>query len=138
MPTSQMSNAIVTPAIATSPLATTQLYFNWCDGGEPQPVREKAVREKTERAHGRIQQPQSEVPTTSNAPAKQPGVREAERQAAACESSQLSFTADGRIEKPIKIGSVMIKLLKKYGVTDQEIQAGLASYALKHQQSMAS
>lgn len=32
----------------------------------------------------------------------------------------------------------MIKLLKSYGITDAEIQAGLEAYASKHQASLAS
>lgn len=38
----------------------------------------------------------------------------------------------------VRIGSVMIKLLKRYGITDQEIADGLASYAQKQCQSSAS
>ena len=41
--------------------------------------------------------------------------------------------ADGcpRIAEPVRIGGVMIKLLKRYGITDDEIAAGLAAYANK-------
>jgi len=38
----------------------------------------------------------------------------------------------------VRIGSVMIKLLKRYGITEQEIADGLASYAQKQCQSSAS
>ncbi len=38
----------------------------------------------------------------------------------------------------VRIGSVMIKLLKRYGITDQEIADGLASYAQRPCQSTAS
>ena len=54
------------------------------------------------------------------------------------ENNYLSFTNEGRIEKVVRMGSVMIKLLKRYGITDQEIAEGVAAYARKHQQAMAS
>lgn len=38
----------------------------------------------------------------------------------------------------VRIGAVMIKLLKRYGITDAEIADGIASYAQKHCQSSAS
>lgn len=31
----------------------------------------------------------------------------------------------------------MIKLLKRYGITDQEIAEGVANYARKHQKALA-
>ena len=52
-------------------------------------------------------------------------------------ASHLSFSKDGRIERPVKIGSVMIRLLKRYGITDEEIAAGLQSYAEKNVQGLA-
>ena len=38
----------------------------------------------------------------------------------------------------VRLGTVMIKLLKRYGITDEEIAAGLSSYAQKQCQSSAS
>ena len=46
--------------------------------------------------------------------------------------------ADQRYGKPVRIGAVMIKLLKSYGITDEEIACGLANYARKHATSLAS
>lgn len=43
-----------------------------------------------------------------------------------------------RIAAPVRIGGVMIKLLKRYGITDEEIAAGVARYANKHAGRMAS
>ncbi len=50
----------------------------------------------------------------------------------------LSFTRDVRLAKPVRMGAVMIQLLKRYGITDREIAEGVANYARKHQQAMAS
>jgi hypothetical protein len=50
----------------------------------------------------------------------------------------LSFTSDGRIARPVRMGAVMIKLLKRYGITDAEIAEGVANYARKHQTAVAS
>lgn len=51
---------------------------------------------------------------------------------------RLSFTREARIAKPVRMGAVMIKLLKRYGITDQEIAEGVANYARKHQKALAS
>ena len=32
---------------------------------------------------------------------------------------------------PVRLGAVMLKLLKSYGITDEEIAAGVAAYAAK-------
>jgi hypothetical protein len=42
------------------------------------------------------------------------------------------FSSVGRrrsLGQPVRIGTVMLKLLKSYGITDEEIQAGLADFA---------
>lgn len=48
------------------------------------------------------------------------------------------FDRTERLERPVRMGSVMIKLLKRYGITDQEISEGLESYAAKTCQQLAS
>jgi hypothetical protein len=40
-----------------------------------------------------------------------------------------SFANEQRIGKTVRLGAVMIKLLKSYGITDDEIAAGMAAYA---------
>lgn len=65
---------------------------------------------------------------------------------AASEPSQegiLRFREDAetgvrRIAEPVRIGGVMIKLLKRYGITDAEISEGLANYAAKQGRLAAS
>lgn len=41
----------------------------------------------------------------------------------------LQFTAEGRVARPVRIGAVMIRLLKRYGISEAEIAEGLARYA---------
>ncbi|MCA9132107.1 MAG: hypothetical protein KDA45_03100 [Planctomycetales bacterium] len=41
-------------------------------------------------------------------------------------------------ETPVRLGAVMLQLLKSYGVTDQEIEEGLANYAQKNRPALAS
>ncbi len=36
-----------------------------------------------------------------------------------------------RLGMPVRLGAVMLKLLKSYGITDEEIAAGVAAYAAK-------
>lgn len=40
-----------------------------------------------------------------------------------------SLVSEQRIGKTVRLGSVMIKLLKSYGITDDEIAEGMAAYA---------
>ena len=42
-----------------------------------------------------------------------------------------------RLGRPVRIGSVMIRLLRGYGITDQEISEGLARYAAAHRCAQA-
>lgn len=37
-----------------------------------------------------------------------------------------------RLCKPIRVGSIMFRLLKSYGITDEEIAEGIAAYTAKH------
>ncbi len=48
------------------------------------------------------------------------------------------LTPLGRGQGEVRIGAVMIRLLKRYGITDEEIKEGLANYALKHKSRLAS
>ena len=57
---------------------------------------------------------------------------------AAVAAERLRLTPQGRIAEPVRIGAVMIKLLKRYGISDAEIAEGVASYARKHQRGLAS
>ncbi len=41
-----------------------------------------------------------------------------------------------RIGKPFKIGAVMFRLLKSYGITDEEIAEGVASYHAKRRNNV--
>ena len=47
-------------------------------------------------------------------------------------------TGGKRIAEPVRIGGVMIKLLKRYGITDAEIAEGLENYAAKQGRLAAS
>ena len=40
-------------------------------------------------------------------------------------------TTGTRLGIPVRLGAVMLKLLKSYGITDEEIAEGVASYAAK-------
>ncbi len=43
--------------------------------------------------------------------------------------SATKSATETRLGKPVRLGAVMIKLLKSYGITDEEIAAGMAAYA---------
>ncbi|HBE67870.1 MAG TPA: hypothetical protein DDW52_06950 [Planctomycetaceae bacterium] len=42
-----------------------------------------------------------------------------------------------RIEEPVLIGATMVELLKSYGITDEEIAAGVAAYAARTRSAVA-
>lgn len=52
--------------------------------------------------------------------------------------SSASDVHSNRIRKPVRMGNVMIQLLKQYGITDEEIAQGLEDYAAKHPIAQAS
>ena len=98
-------------ATCASPIASSQLFFAWSEQAEASP-------------------PAAIAPSTNTA-ATPLG-------ATSGETGYLSFTHNARIAKPVRMGAVMIKLLKRYGITDQEIAEGVANYARKHQKALAS
>lgn len=110
-------------ATCASPVATSQLFFAWS---------EQAV----------APQPASPAPTGYTAPAGytaiSPSTTVPQRAASLAQTGRLDFNRDARIAKPVRMGAVMIKLLKRYGITDQEIAEGVANYARKHQKALAS
>lgn len=130
-----------------SPVAASQLFFAWSEQAEvgvapPAPVRKKSAPRlapaaapaptaspQTPAAPAVVLTPPTTAPTESAAQQVQRSSNPA---------GHLTFTSDGRIAQPVRIGSVMIKLLKRYGITDAEIAEGVASYARKHQRALAS
>ena len=68
----------------------------------------------------------------------QPGAAAAEKQAvgqvsaaAVGETSLAEVMVGDRIGKTFRVGSVMFRLLKSYGITDEEIAEGIAQYTAK-------
>ena len=47
------------------------------------------------------------------------------------ESSLADAMEGDRIGRPFRVGSVMFRLLKSYGITDEEIAEGIAQYTAK-------
>jgi hypothetical protein len=112
-------------SIATfeSPQVATQQFFPWVLDAEsdcclPQlietarPATKPVARvAQSARVTQRVAQPVAKV--------AEPGI----------ESEIAARNSDARIGKPVRLGAVMIKLLKSYGITDEEIADGLATYA---------
>lgn len=46
-------------------------------------------------------------------------------------SQPTTLATESRIAEPVRLGAVMIKLLKSYGISDAEIAEGMAAYAAK-------
>ncbi len=98
-------------ATCASPIASSQLFFAWSD-------------------HAEAPQPTAIAPAVDTIDTPRPDI--------SALSDRLSFTPrSARIGKPVRMGAVMIKLLKRYGITDQEIAEGVANYARKHQKALA-
>jgi hypothetical protein len=101
-----MSNALI-----ESPATASQLYFVWSEPDSSPPAAEEIRKEP---------------------PAYQPA-----RQINQVETREerLTFSPDGRIAKPVRMGAIMIKLLKRYGITDEEIEEGMADFVARQEQS---
>ncbi len=148
--------------LVESPVSNSQLYFTWiedlqCDdrGGEETtppmgpvavhtipvpsiPVPSMPAAESQESCHAT----EDEVRDSLKVPegcGPQENLPPESCRAFSDEHLDIRFE-DGspRIAKPVRIGGVMIQLLKRYGITDEEINAGLARYALANQQQAAS
>ncbi len=126
-------------ATIESPVASSQLFFAWSEQAEvgvaPPVARRPSVAKPTKQA---AKQPAAVA--TESAQESKPsqnvatGPSETHSRTANC----LSFTRDARIAQPVRMGALMIKLLKRYGITDQEIAEGVANYARKRQRALAS
>jgi hypothetical protein len=136
-----MSNATI-----ESPVAASQLFFTWFEQSAVGVAPTKKPKSKAlAPASAAPKAPVSaSVPVAASSPAPSAAVSAAASTAASAvvkdpaPQNHLSFTSDGRIAHPVRIGSVMIKLLKRYGITDAEIAEGVANYARKHQTAVAS
>ncbi len=145
MPKNNMSNTCL-----ASPVASSQLFFAWSEQAEvgmapavkSAPVVMTSSAVKTTSGATPARAPQATLDKVSPAASRfAPRATIQQRSSETRhkgENNCLSFTNEGRIEKVVRMGSVMIKLLKRYGITDQEIAEGVAAYARKHQQAMAS
>jgi hypothetical protein len=133
-----MSTAVLEAPVQSA----SQLCFAWADQPADVTAAQAAAAETAERARRRRARA-----TPQAAPKTNHLVRKAESQPD-CSSVECStVTALPQVPAAplavrgggeVRIGSVMIKLLKRYGITDQEIADGLASYAQKQCQSSAS
>lgn len=122
----------------------TQLTFAWAlPLTECEPVivadRQPATRRvlptsKAIDSTGRIESRTVVKPT----PASRVGSRAVNSESSACvASNDVSVCslgeamAEDRIGKPFRVGAVMFRLLKSYGITDEEIAEGAARFAAK-------
>lgn len=128
-----------------SPVSGSQLYFSWNESSESLPsgasqvgsrapvvpgfheeaVCQEAVRRRTAQT---TPKPSSIVPAQAGCATT----------ALEPTSDRLQFTAQGRVTGPVRIGAVMIKLLKRYGISEAEIAEGLARYAHQRRTAVAS
>ena len=125
-----MSTALIESSTETA----SQLFFAWSEVAEPvanpQPLR-------------RFSKPTIPSPSSYVAERAEDGISgdleyQASNQtpAVAVHQGTSAFPVMGGGE--VRLGAVMIKLLKSYGITDAEIAEGIASYAQKRCHSVAS
>ena len=107
-PISRSGSRQVSMSIATfePPSASSQLFFSWVDSDEAHCSKNDSVAVATKRS-----QLSSNPFPASNHQAKQ--------------------STGSRMAGPVRLGSVMVQLLKCYGITDDEIAEGLSAYAAK-------
>ena len=101
-----------TAVLDAAPGYASQLFFNW-EAERYDPAEEASV-----------------------APAPLAEARSEARSRYPAFTGELAPLSRGQGE--VRIGSVMIKLLKRYGITDEEIAEGLNNYAKKNCSRVAS
>ncbi len=116
-------------AIITTPQVSSQMTFGW-DQPESQPIPKtvvlppastKVIPNANAQAAGRNSNTGNTFETSNWTNRNQTAI-------AGNHEGRLEFI-NHRIGKPVRIGGVMFKLLKRYGITDDEIAQGLFDYA---------
>jgi hypothetical protein len=110
----EMAKAICSMSTATLeiPSSSTQLYFSWND--------------EIEMSGNVAYQPAVVEPAVVVCDVEVKGAKKA----AVASSIEVSHSGLRRAQ-PVKIGSLLLQLLKQYGITDAEIAAGIAAYEEK-------
>ncbi len=130
-------------ATIESPVTSSQLFFAWSEQAEVGVAPPAAALKWPDAQSSVFNQPpvqRQSAATNKIAQMAKPsqGTAATQNDSLSRSSNCLSFTRDARFAQPVRMGALMIKLLKRYGITDQEIAEGVANYARKHQQAMAS
>jgi hypothetical protein len=82
--------------------------------------------------HPSVAQPAAELPLAVDRPAAAAVAEPTLVRAAAVEATSVQEALVGdRLGQPFRIGAVMFRLLKSYGITDEEIAEGIAAYAAR-------
>lgn len=146
----------LTAVPSAQPTAVGQLQFNWDEqpaeiatqASEPaakskSPAKpftidgptERRVRKMKRMSIGREprQIPGGEAWESPETPAAEPAKRESRTT-----RPSLSVGTAKRFSEPVRIGAAMLNLLRSYGITEEEIAAGIASYANANCQAVAS
>ena len=107
-------------AIISSPGAASQLSFAWDTTSSVESANRSRQQFIVEPTTKRCEQQTPSFEREGMPSAIAPVVDAA--------SDRLEFR-QARIGKPVRIGSVMFLLLKKYGISDEEIAEGIAKFA---------
>ncbi len=146
----------LTAVPSAQPTTTGQLQFDWDEqpvvvatqASEPAtkseaPVKPFTIDGPTERRVRKMRRisigreprpiPGGEAWESPETPAAEPVRRETRttRPSLAVETAK-------RFSEPVRIGAAMLNLLRSYGITEEEIAAGIASYAKANCQAVAS
>ncbi len=108
-------------AMITSPSVSTQMTFVWDVAETISPV----VGHRIADAHRPASEARNESSYSTPCIADNASIFCVE---AGTGNGRLEFI-NHRIGKPVRMGGVMFKLLKRYGISDQEIAEGLTAYA---------
>jgi hypothetical protein len=73
----------------------------------------------------------TESPRHSPRPAQEAAAQSVARYRSSSDSTLAEALDGDRIGRPFRVGSVMFRLLKSYGISDEEIADGIAQYAAK-------
>ncbi|MCR9292797.1 MAG: hypothetical protein NXI32_08760 [bacterium] len=117
-------------SVVVEPVATpAQLYFPFAEverSVASPPMRKAAMREAAAResAYGMP----AAVACQASA-CDEPRPADASSAMRVSRPTQAQTTRSGRLGKPVRLGSVMLELLRSYGISEEEIAEGLQRYA---------
>lgn len=122
-------------SVVVEPVATpAQLYFPFAEveRSVASPPMRKAAMRKAAMREAAVRESAYRMPAAVACQASacdEPRPADASSAMRVSRPTQAQTTRSGRLGKPVRLGSVMLELLRSYGISEEEIAEGLQRYA---------